>query len=152
MNKWQQQVREFQKAIGQTFGPATPMLRNPVLRARLIVEEAIETVFALVGDRAGYSLVQDVLRSVVEKRAQDKATGEPNMIEAIDGVIDTIVVCAGTGEDIGVDLDPFFDAVMDANMKKVNGPIDSNGKRLKPPGWTPPDLDAVLARVAGGAR
>lgn len=151
MNKWQEKVREFQKAIGQNFGPAEPLMRSPVLRARLIVEEAIETVFALVGDRAGYSLVQDVLQKVVEKRAQDKVSGEPNMIEAIDGVVDTIVVCCGTGEDIGVDLDPFFDEVMDANMRKMGGPVDANGKRLKPPGWTPPDLVGVLARLRSAA-
>lgn len=72
---------------------------------------------------------------------------EPDLIEVIDGLCDTIVVSYGTAESIGIDLEPFYDEVMRTNMAKKDGPIDANGKRLKPPGWTPPDIRGVLAKV-----
>jgi predicted HAD superfamily Cof-like phosphohydrolase len=50
----------------------------------------------------------------------------------------------------GLRVGPFFDAVQAANMAKVGGPIRADGKRLKPPGWRPADLDAVLARQRVG--
>lgn len=51
----------------------------------------------------------------------------------------------------GLRIGPFFDAVQEANMAKVGGPVRADGKRLKPPGWRPADLVAVLDRQRQGS-
>ena len=71
----------------------------------------------------------------------------PDLVEAIDGLCDIAVVTYGTAEDIGVDLEPFFDEVMRSNFAKVGGPVREDGKHLKPPGWTSPDIAGVLAKM-----
>lgn len=146
MHRPQEQVRELHVAIGHDHSPAMPMLRVQDLRASLILEEAIETACALVGPAAAQSAVQTQLQKALEKLARAKQS-EPNIIEAIDGCVDTLVVVYGTLEAIGVDVEPFFDEVHKANMAKASGPVREDGKRLKPEGWTPPDIRGVLARV-----
>jgi predicted HAD superfamily Cof-like phosphohydrolase len=148
MNNWQEQVRDFHREVtDQPTSPAEPKFRTPMLRSRLISEEAFETVFALLGRVEGYNLIQNVLATVFQKSMQKNMNDVPDLVEAIDGLCDTIVVCLGTAEDIGIDLKPFFEEVMRANMAKANGPIDEHGKKQKPPGWTPPDIKGVLARL-----
>ncbi len=44
----------------------------------------------------------------------------------------------------------FWDEVHRSNMAKVGGPIRGDGKRLKPEGWTPPDVAGVLAAALLG--
>lgn len=145
MNAWQRDVQDFHKLIGQPISPAEPKLREEVLRARLIGEEAIETMMALVGPANGYTIAQELLQKAMQKMA--KTDGNPNLVEAIDGLCDTIVVCLGTAEAIGVDLEPFWKAVHDSNMKKADGPVDENGKKGKPEGWKPPDVAGILAKM-----
>ena len=127
-------------------------MRNPELRARLILEEAVETVVALVGLKQAVTMVSDEwdsLRLEYLHPDDDEVSEreEPNLVEVIDGLCDTIVVCLGTAEDIGIDLEPFYDEVMKTNMAKAGGPIDKHGKMLKPPGWAPPDIAGVLAKL-----
>lgn len=144
MNKWQEMVREFHRdVLKQPHSLAEPKLRSPELRARLILEEAVETAVALVGRNAA-------MRMLIREAERAPVGDRPNLVEAIDGCVDTIVVCLGTLEDIGVDGDPFMDEIHRSNMAKAGGPIDAQGKQLKPPGWTPPDVAGVLARVTVG--
>lgn len=157
MHKPQEQVRQFHREVlDQASSPAEPKFRNPQLRASLILEEAIETVVALVGSvKATELLVHAALESDLLTITHDglaenddpSTVKQPNLVEAIDGCIDTLVVTYGTLEDIGVDAEPFFDEVHRANMAKAGGPVRADGKRLKPPGWTPPDIAGVLARM-----
>lgn len=44
----------------------------------------------------------------------------------------------------GYDPLPVFDAVHGSNMARISGPVRADGKRLKPAGWQPPDVAAVL--------
>ena len=148
MHKPQQQVRDLHVAIGHPTSPALPEIRMGQLRAKLILEEAIETVVALVGGDEAYRMVNDAADAA--GRALVGPASEPNLVEAIDGLCDTIVVCYGTAEAIGIDLEPFFDEVHRSNMAKKGGPVREDGKRGKPPGWTPPDIAGVLVRVTKG--
>lgn len=143
MHKPQQQVQEFHRdVLKQPHSPADPQLRLSELRASLLLEEVVETVTALVGSERAYALLMDACANA------EHLTGpvEPNIVEAIDGLCDVLVVAYGTAEAIGIDLEPFFDEVHRTNMAKANGPIRADGKLLKPPGWTPPDIAGVLAR------
>jgi predicted HAD superfamily Cof-like phosphohydrolase len=149
VHKPQRQVQTFHREVldGPT-SPAEPKIRNGELRARLIAEEAAETVYALVGrDDAIRILLEYAYPHPHHTSPGKDASNEPNLEEAIDGIADTIVVCYGAAEAIGIDLEPFYDEVMRANMAKAGGPTRADGKRLKPPGWTPPDIKGVLESV-----
>lgn len=94
-------------------------MRDATLRASLIEEESLETIAALRNN---------------------------DLLGTIDGLCDLLYVTYGTAVSMGLDLEPFFDEVHRSNMTKIGGPIRPDGKRLKPPGWDPPDLAKVLAR------
>lgn len=143
----QAKVRELHKAYGHPTAPAEPALRTPVLRAVLILEEAIETAIALVGVAKAQTLVHEKLVRVLEEHARSRRSSDPDLTEALDGCTDLLVVTYGTFEAIGVDAAPFFDEVHRANMAKIGGPRDATGKQLKPPGWSPPDIVGVLRRI-----
>lgn len=116
MHAVQRDVDDFHRALDIPTGDS-PAIRRPELRAALIEEEARETVEAI---RAG------------------------DLIEAIDGMCDLLCVVYGTAVEFGVDLAPFWDEVHRTNMAKQGGPVREDGKRLKPPGWKPPDIARIL--------
>lgn len=99
-----------------------PAIRRPELRASLIEEEAAETIVAI---RSG------------------------DLVEAIDGLCDLLCVVYGAAAEFGVNLAPYWDEVHRTNMAKQGGPVRADGKRLKPEGWTPPNIEGLLARDLG---
>ena len=150
MNHWQRLVYNFHKMTGGTIGE-TIAIRDRELRAKLIMEEAVETVSAL-----GYvamAQIEDPLRSD-EMNPQDayivatfhKVFHEPNLEEFVDGMCDLIYVVAGSAVAAGVDLSDHFDEVHRANMQKLDGPKRADGKQLKPEGWTKPDHQSLFDR------
>jgi predicted HAD superfamily Cof-like phosphohydrolase len=150
MNKWQEQVRDFtRKVINGPTSPAEPAIRDAELRARLIAEEAAETIAALVGGPAAANILREFAYDA------EATAEEPSIVEAIDGLCDVIYVALGTAEAIGVDLEPFFNEVHRTNMLKVGAPKDANGKvdghALSR--WRPPRivdlLDAARRAVRG---
>jgi predicted HAD superfamily Cof-like phosphohydrolase len=62
-----------------------------------------------------------------------------------DGLADLIYVAIGTAVAYGIDLRPVWAAVQAANLGKLGGTVREDGKRMKPPGWKPPDVAAILA-------
>lgn len=95
-------------------------------RARYLVEELGETLVALVqGDEA----------------------------EVLDGLADLIYVAVGAAITLDLPLTEAWAEVQATNMAKAPGGAvvrDAAGKIMKPPGWSPPDLVAVLARYRAG--
>lgn len=144
MSELQEKVAAFHVALGQ-IDPETPRDLTPaerMLRARLIMEEAVETSCALVGAVETDSLYDEFRDEVVSKRGAD--SGE--LDDIADGCVDLQVVASGTLLVAGIYDDPLIDEVMRANMAKVGGGRDENQKFRKPPGWTPPDVRGVLVR------
>jgi predicted HAD superfamily Cof-like phosphohydrolase len=72
------------------------------------------------------------------------AAAKGDLPEMADGVVDLIYVLIGRAVSYGIDLRPVWDAVHTANMAKAGGPIREDGKRLKPPGWKPPDVARII--------
>jgi predicted HAD superfamily Cof-like phosphohydrolase len=133
----QKQVLEFHRAMGLTVGE-TPAIREPELRARLVLEEAFELVEALLGGSGAFDAIESAKRSWLRRDC-------PNGLPAVaDACADLIYVTNGTAVSCGIDLEPIEDAVHVANMAKAGGEKDAGGKLLKPPGWTPPDIEALL--------
>jgi predicted HAD superfamily Cof-like phosphohydrolase len=121
MHNVQRDVSDFHREVVGIADPVTPAIRRPALRAELIREEARETVDAI---EAG------------------------NLVAAIDGFCDLLCVVYGAALEFGIDLEPFWDEVHRTNMAKAGGPLREDGKRLKPPGWTPPDIAGILRSMA----
>lgn len=66
----------------------------------------------------------------------------------IDGACDALYVIFFLLNKIGIDAQPFYDLVQQANMKKFEGPVDpETGKQLKPPDWQPPDIIGLLEKM-----
>jgi len=137
--------------------PTMPNAEVRALRARLILEEAFETIKALGvcveatlpdGDMIvdGNEVEFKDLRLIASDDEHRWPSFEPNMIEVIDGVCDLSVVGIGTLSAMGCPDLPFIRAVDAANLRKF-GPGHSwrgDGKLLKPPGFAPPDLESIL--------
>jgi len=112
-------VRAFHEAFGVAAAdrPTVPTEAVRALRARLLREELDETLEALEGD--------DLARIASE-------------------LSDLIYVAYGTAVSLGIDIRPVFEAVHAANMRKQGGGTRADGKVLKPPGWQPADVAAIL--------
>ncbi len=142
MTKMQRQVEEFHRRLGQPIGSGPPHFSREELRAKLILEEAIETAVGLVG-----SMRMDVLLGQLRREHAFKDPSIQNMPDAIDGLCDLLYVAFGAAVEMGVDLEPFFDEVHKTNLAKLNGPIRADGKVQKPEGWKPPRIAEMLREL-----
>lgn len=116
---WSAHVEQLFEVFDQA-APSTPGFPDETtiaLRRKMLREEFNETIEAL--------------------DARD-------FVEVVDGCIDTVVVAIGMLVAFGVDPRPFWNEVHANNLTKAGGPVSSDGKRLKPPGWTPPDIAGLL--------
>ena len=167
MLKTQKRVKEMMEALDLPLPneeqPGLVGLKLDLLRS-LVEEKAEEFDTAM-------SLLQvlknqgeqwrEVVMSEVAKRDEEavhrfKAMNEYEFYQAatiywwaevIDAICDITVVIHNCSNAMGVDIEPFFDAVWEANMRKADGPLREDGKRLKPPGWKPPPIEAMLRNL-----
>ena len=120
--------------------PGIPSIEVRLLRARLILEEAVETVMAL-----GFDV------NVDENVVRLENAYDPDLIEIIDGCCDVSVVTTGTLIACGVPDLPFLNTVNQNNLDKF-GPGHSwreDGKLIKPPGHKKPDIQSILNSLKG---
>lgn len=136
-------VYEFHATAGQPLliMPTVPPEDRVRLRAKLIMEEAFETVSAMYGNDGALHIhhqqVQELLAVLKVNVDLPKVT---------DGCADLDYVVEGTRLELGVNGLPVAKAVHKANMAKF-GPGSwkrEDGKQMKPPSWTPPDIEAEL--------
>jgi predicted HAD superfamily Cof-like phosphohydrolase len=138
----QLRVEEFMKKAGQSVSEI-PSLRSADIRrfrAKMILEEALETIQAL-----GFNVIMKPFDLELEISAHQ--THEPNLIEIADGCADIKVVTTGTLSALGISDIPLQEEVDKNNLAKF-GPgayrRESDGKWIKPPGHKPPDIEGVL--------
>jgi predicted HAD superfamily Cof-like phosphohydrolase len=118
-----EKVVEFMNTYGQEvrLKPSLPNADVQGLRIRLIEEEFNE------------------LKDGIAKG---------NIVEVADALSDILYVVYGTGAAFGIDLDACFAEVHRSNMSKLGEdgkPIRRpDGKILKGPNYTPPDLKKIL--------
>jgi len=116
-------VFDFMTAVGQDTptSPAIPPNDVIELRLALIEEEYGELIAGIASD---------------------------NLVEIADACVDLCVVVIGTAIAYGIPFSDVWDEVHDTNMAKISGPVAPNGKRLKPEGWTPPNIVRILLDAA----
>jgi predicted HAD superfamily Cof-like phosphohydrolase len=124
-------VEEFHQAFGCPVlkTPTIPDYTRAELRCKLINEEA-----------------QEVLTAIVKE----------DMIGILDGLCDLLYVVYGTAHEYGLGpvLKEAIREVHRSNMSKLNGDgtpiIRNDGKVLKGPNYTPPDLEGILNKAVFG--
>ncbi len=97
-------------------------------------------------DRDIVDLRLDLIQEELEEL--EVGVGNDDIVEIADALTDLLYVIYGTGHAFGIDLDECFLEVHRSNMSKL-GPDGrvlrrEDGKILKPEGYFPPDLEAVL--------
>lgn len=146
-SKLRMQVREFHQAFGVPVltRPQVPSDDRVRLRLRLIAEEFFELLDASTDewDRAREEI--DEARHLVMRTIED-APIAVDLVEFTDALGDLDYVIEGTRLEFGIDGGPIADEIHRANISKVGGPIREDGKQLKPPGWTPPDILGELRK------
>lgn len=155
----QQRVNHFMRLAKQDV-PSAPTIPSPevrALRARLILEEALETIDALgctvTANVAGMEMGEMIYEKITAKGLKAghvviKAEHDPDLTEIVDGCCDVMVVTTGTLSACGVnDAQP--QRMVDENNLAKFGPghtIREDGKLIKPPGHKAPDLAGEILR------
>lgn len=144
-------VRDFMVAMGQPVRDTPTAALSDLereLRVRLVVEEAMEFAAAMgvrvtgVADNLHEHNVHSVQVEVIPGTAVD-------IVEAADALADSLYVVHGSGHTLGIPLPRVFEEVHRSNMAKLDPitgkpNVTDDGKVLKPEGWTPPNIAAVL--------
>lgn len=130
------QVREFMVEAGQELPtrPTMPSLKIRMLRARLMLEEVLETIHLGLG-----------LAVMDFQKSEFSEAGPGNLIELADGCADTKVVTIGTELACGINGVPVFAEVHRSNMSKfIDGHRREDGKWIKGPSYSPANVKEVL--------
>jgi predicted HAD superfamily Cof-like phosphohydrolase len=131
-----------------------------LLRAKLIFEEAMETIQNGLGVSIQvHSNYADLMGSINVAACPYFTIKSPfNLVETVDGCCDLKVVTTGTLSACGVPDEVFQNAVDENNLAKFGpghyvadgtpekpGPV---GKLIKPPGHKPPDIAGLLCQLS----
>jgi predicted HAD superfamily Cof-like phosphohydrolase len=139
-------VEKFMAKAGQEcpLWPTMPGDEIRLLRAKLILEEALETIHAL-------GFYQCDPKPFVDEFFLQAARVEPCLIEVVDGCCDLKVVTTGTLSACGLPDVPFQDAIDQNNLAKF-GPGSyrrDDGKWVKPPDHKAPDIGRMIVELCG---
>jgi predicted HAD superfamily Cof-like phosphohydrolase len=128
-------LREFHRAIGLNLPtqPTVPSAELLSLRRTLIAEEWAEVQQEF-----------EVLHSRLNT-AGAPAPAPLDLAPLAHELVDLLYVTYGALDALGLDADAIFAEVHRANLTKAAGPKRADGKQLKPEGWQPADVRAVIA-------
>jgi predicted HAD superfamily Cof-like phosphohydrolase len=150
----QRDVAQMMRIYGQEVKPHPEMPDEPtrILRARLMVEEDLETVLKGLGVQI---VIEhgDEMHVVQMSDLKFRINGPGSLVELADGIADKLVTTYGTANAAGINAAACFAEVHDSNMTKTNtdGTVtrDSFGKVVKPAHYRPANMAKVLGVGAG---
>lgn len=144
-------VRAFHLKFGHPVAssPCIPPEDRIRFRVKLVTEEYKEFLLAIFSSEEDeswgvFETVHEAIEDAVEDLEEIRKLAAINVdfVEAMDALEDLDYVVEGTRVEFGVDSEPLAAEVQRANMDKdPNGP---DGKPVKPPTWTPPDILGCL--------
>lgn len=141
----QHRIEDFMRLAGQELPskPTIPSLEVRRLRAKLILEEAFETIekglgLSVLDTGTRMTIIPDELTLV--------QTSDPDLEQIADGCADLSVVTIGTLSACGISDSELLEEVDASNLRKFEegGYRRGDGKWMKPPHWKPPAIDRVL--------
>ena len=140
-------VKQLNAKIDPKTAPSTitmPDSKTRELRARLILEEAMETIDAL-----GCTVMYETYQTLDFDWMTVEATHEPDLVEIADGCADISVVTIGTLVACGIPDLPLFEMVDTNNLAKFGpgGYLREDGKWIKPPDHQPPNIKDLLRKL-----
>jgi predicted HAD superfamily Cof-like phosphohydrolase len=158
MTKLTRQVLEFHRQFDHPIAdsPTIPSDDRVRFRARFVVEQCLELLEACFefppqnamatgpSDTSMFADARAYLEIVI-KNARVKV----DLALAADALADIDYVVEGTRLEFGINGEPIADEVHRANLAKLHdGKVvkREDGKTLKPPGWTPPDIAGELEK------
>lgn len=151
-----EQVLAFHKRFGQSVGekPHVPDEKTVRFRLSLIAEEFFELLDAF--GRRHDPEHQRHAREAIEGYIDGSVPVDVDLPALVDAMADLDYVVEGTRITFGVDGAPIAAEVQRANMAKLPSYVAEkdamhqgavkreDGKIMKPPGWTPPDIEGKL--------
>lgn len=147
---------KFKRPMGAKPGDNLDNKELRLFRAKLILEETLETIKALGFDcdarlMRRFGEWDPDVESPVLHVEQIRSEG-PNIVELSDGIADSTYVHLGTASTFGIDIEPIWREVHRTNMAKGVAPGDDvvNLKTIKPHGWKPPDVAGLLRQQGWG--
>lgn len=151
MTAHQCRVEIFMDKAGQEV-PGRPCIPGPevrLLRAKLIFEEAMETIEALGVDvmiKPRMVQYDNVALCEGDYELVINTARKPDLVLIADGCADISVVTIGTLSACGIEDDELLEEVDKSNLAKFGpgGHKNEDGKWIKPKDWVPPDILGVL--------
>lgn len=123
--------------------PQVPPRERCTLRMALIAEEFFEVAEAMYAGNPDVhwqlEVIRDSFTSIIEKYEP-----APDVVALADGLCDLDYVVEGTRLEFGIDGAPVLAEAQKSNLSKTDAPRRSDGKTLKGPNYTPPDIARVL--------
>lgn len=162
MDKDQKNVNEFMTNAGQDVHTKLriPTEQDINLSAKLILEEALETIHAmgarvkLVVEEGEFGLQtkeHQVTETNIRIAVNECVADEIDMVEIADGCADVDYINNGIATRCGIDLDPVKAEVHRSNMSKfIDGHRREDGKWVKGPSYTPANIARVLLEQCEG--
>lgn len=145
MNKIQQQVKDFMLRAKQECPDKArvPSAEDRILRARLILEEALEYIEAS-GLEAVFNDKQITMPEILIR--EDDPCGNPaDLVSMADAVADLLYVTYGSAVSCGLDMEPIQQSVHENNLSKFDDCwFDDFGKLRKGPNYLPVDLAPLV--------
>ncbi len=117
-------------------------MTNPFADQRRFMQACDQTVSGF--NHKQYELYKDLIREEV-KELEDAETN----VDALDALIDILVVTVGAIHSMGADGEGAWNEVMRTNFAKIDAVTGKvrkreDGKVLKPEGWSPPNLEPFV--------
>ena len=150
-----EKVREFTIGAGQhvTDKPTSMSYDEVKFLLRMALSELQELALSVTSsEEEAFALLKDSLETIDHSR-YEKLEDEDSIIAAqADSIVDLWYYALNAFSKKSVDLSAVFDVVHSANMAKRDPTTnqfilrESDGKIIKPPGWTPPDIVAEIRR------
>jgi predicted HAD superfamily Cof-like phosphohydrolase len=147
-------VQEFMGAAGQKvpLELTVPSAEQAVLRFNMLCSEFAELICAMYGigpeDVICKGMKYHLKKHLGEFISEAGPVHQLNFVNLGHQIADMHYVLSGASVDFGLPETEVFAEVHRANMAKIGGPKRADGKQLPPPGWTPPNIAAVLDEYA----
>lgn len=150
MHNAQAQVKEFMIKARQATPdrPTMPDFKVRLGRLKWLAEELCElaTAWGIEFDLNNRGATRDNFVAWPREKPPFDSQSDEALTEAYDATLDLLVFAIGNGVAMGTELEPGWQEVHRSNMSKfIDGYIRSDGKWMKGPSYSRPNLAPILA-------